>query len=473
MLFLRKKIIGLEIDENFVTAAELAGGVKGAFVTKYAPAGDLNQLLRNNFFNGAEVVISIPAQLVLNRTFYPPASFLNKPKELVSYLSHQNLPFKLEDCYWDVFNLDKYLNFVAAKKDTIDRYLAQFESLGLKVKAIINPQIALYNVFIYNNPGIERFALLNIRNSASDLLIYESKRLMPYPLPMGKKDILEGVNSQESFCVELERLFNAHYLQSPRTEASPLSLFLSGQSVSASLIAALNKALPNYQVKILETMRKISPAKGSSIADPEVMALSLGLCLTYIKAPGCLQINLIKRRISGREHLVWMKILKGLFSLLAILASALILFWDINLAKTLKQERLLSKELGLQVSALLPELKGLTDQKQKLEQLKGVLSTKMDQQMYFLESLAAVSETKPPTMKIKEFEAKLKDNKIGVSLTVTGVTYEEVNGFLSKLKRNKHIKEVKADASSFPGAETESKAMDFRLSFELTFLEAN
>lgn len=473
MLSLQKKIIGLEVDENSVTATELTWGSKGLLIGKSALVVDLKQLLQNNFFNGAEVVISIPAQLVLNRTFYPPALLSSKPKELASYLSHQNLPFKLEDCYWDAFSLDKYLNFVAAKKDTIDRYLSQFESLGLKVKAIINSQIALYNVFIYNNPKIERFALLNIRNSASDLLIYESKRLMTYPLSMGKKDILKDSKAQESFCVELERLFNAHYLQSPRTEASLLSLFLSGQCVSASLMEILNKILPDYQVKILETTRRISPVKGSAIADPEVMALSLGLSLTYIKAPGCLQINLIKRRISGQEHLVWMKILKGLFSFLVILASASVLFWDTNLAKTLKHERLLNKELRLQVSALLPELKGLTDQKQKLEQLKGVLSTKMDQQMYFLDSLAAVSETKPPTMKIKEFEAKLKDSKIGVSLTVTGVTYEEVNGFLSKLKRNKYIKEVKAAASSFPGAETESKAMDFRLSFELAFLEEN
>jgi len=469
----RNKIIGLDVDEGLSVACELIRKAPRVTLTRYVKGASLAEVAANPLLKDAQVMVSIPTQIVLFRNFYTPAALAkskgkNKVQDIIAFLVRQNLPFKLDECFWDAFIWGNHLHFIAAKKEMVEKYISQVEDAGLTcVGATVSPA-ALYNVLIYNYPGRQnaRCAILNIRHTASDLLMYEPQKMWMYPLSVGKKDLKGSSESTQSFSLEVQRAFNAHYLQNPPAAAqTPGYFYLSGYEPSAEMTASLKKALPDFEIAALEPLTKVV-SKGA-VEDPSVMALGIGLGLSHFDIPGGLRTNLIKDKVAKNRWLATFAMMKTAAAVLISAVAAILLIRDIVLFNNFNKQAQVDRDTQAQVSSSLPQVKSLKEEKEKLGTVVNFLEAKLNQQMQYLKVLALISESKAASVLIKDFAAQKKESLLEVSLSGTAVTYEEINNFLANLKKNQDIKDVKVVASSFPALETETKAIDFKLRFDV------
>lgn len=469
----QKKFIGLDIDEGSVVLTELIKKSNQINLAKCAAAKDLKELGANSYFKGQNVIINLPIQVVLFRTFHLAPAFLrsrNKQKDISVFLTHQNLAFKLEDCYWNTFILDSNLNFIAVKKEVAERYIAQVKEAGFSVSAVTPSLIALYNIIVYSYPEKknDKFLLLNIRFSSSEVLAYQSKRLWAYPLSIGRRDFEQGSEGLERFLAEVQRIINAHFMQNPVTEQkSPNQIFLCGQESSESLVPSLQKAFADYEIITLQPLKNIKALAKSPSVNERALTLSLGLGLTMLNTSGLLNINLIGARVKKERAIAFSDYFKKAFSYIALLAAAFLFILDTNLITALNKEASIYKDTQAKISSVLLEAKALNEEKASVKKLRDFLSSRINLDRTYLRALAFISLAKSPSLTITELDAQAKDNKLNVVLSGSVSNYQEINEFLNKLKKSPDIKEAKVVASTFPSLETETKAIEFKLRFEL------
>ncbi len=466
------RIIGLDIDEGYIAAVDLSKKAGGICLNKFAVLAGPKEIAQQPWLKGAGVIINLPAQVVLLRSFHlsPLLKNKQKEKEFLAFLQRQNLPFKLEECFWNTFALNSNLNLIAARKEVVEKYIAQVEAEGLRCQGVTVSLAALYNVFIYNYPGIikNRFAVLNLKTMACDLLIYDSKRIWFYPLPIGKKDLDGTAEAFVKFSTEVQRTFNTHSLQNPGMAARQGSLlYLCGQDRLEELASALKKVLPDFEVTVSDPFKKIKTAAGAT-AQAQKLSLSVGLGLTYLGVPGGINLNLIQERVKRERGQLRFNILRKAAVGSAALAVILLLFWNAALLKNLQLQLYAYNETEVQITQVMPEVKNLKEEKAKFDTLEDYLAKKVNQQVLYLKSLAVISESKSAFIGIKELEiSNLKDASLQVFLSGSAPTYDEINSFLSNLKKHKDLQEVKVVASTFTVTEREVKAIDFKLRFEI------
>jgi len=472
---MKSRIIGLDIDEGSSIATELYLKEQGkAYLGVTKVVSDLKELSEDTSLKKSDIFISLPTQAVLFRTFHLAPSLVkgksksrNKTKDHSAFLLHQNLPFKLEECFWDTFTFNTELNLIAVKKEVMERYISQIRDLGWRCVGAAPSFIALYNVFIYNFPEKDRWAILNIKGSASDLIIYEDKRLWLYPLSMGKSYFQEDPQGLEKFSLEVQRIINNHYLQNPSaSQKRTVSLNLCGQIDNfGSLVSSLRNALGEFEITALESLRQIGSAQKPAIENQRPMALSLGLALTYLKTGPCLNINLIRGKIKLEIISRWRDLLKKIFLAFGILVLALLLSLDVGLFNAFKKKTAVYKNIQFLNSSVLSQARVLKEEKTKLKKLQDYLGKRLEQQGLYLKAFAEISGGKPQYVEIQEVHAQAEEAKLSVSLSGTASAYEDVNIFLVNLKKNEDIKDAKISSSTFPS--NDSKSITFQLHFEV------
>lgn len=469
----REKIVGIDCDDGAVVATQLLKKMNRVVSGEAVVVFGLNELSKNPITKDAKIIINLPAQVVLFRSFHLASSFFkskNQQREITLFLQHQNLPFKLEECFWDTFILDTNLNLIAAKKEVVQKHISQIEELGLNCNGVVPSLIALHNVLIYNYPerNKDRYILLNIRSAACELIIYESNRLWAYPLPIGKLYFKESQDNQAKFSQEVQRIFNAHYLQNPGLTKNTNGLFfISGQEWSEPLVSSLKAVFGDFEITAFDPFKKITPGPGSLMVNKQVMALSLGLGLTYLRLPAGININLIKGKIKKEKNQAHFNFLKSFSLSVVIAAIATLLLSALVLIKNLKTQTAVLNKTRMQISAVLPEVKILKQEKEKIQKLRDYLEKKLWQQQLYLEALSEITQSKPASVSVKEFEAEIKNERLQIVLSGNSPSYEDMNGFLATLKKNENVKEPKVVASTFPAGQQQDKPIDFKLRFEL------
>ncbi|MCX5697575.1 MAG: PilN domain-containing protein [Candidatus Omnitrophica bacterium] len=474
----QKRIMSLDIDESFVVARELTKRGARISLGRHSTLSSLSELIKDPSlkFKDEGVVINAPTQIVYFRSFAinPGLSKLlklknrkSREKEISTFIARQNLPIKLEECYWTIFILNDNLNLVAARKEIIERHIAIVENLGLRVVGVIPSIVSLYNVFIYNYPkNKNRFALLNIKSSASDMIIYEARHLWICPISVGSHTLRQDESAGEKFSLEIQRTLNSYYIQNNAREKSILPFYLSGQDLFSSLAFSLKKALGEVELIEFEPFKNVVFPKDSKV-NRQVSTLSLGLGITYFRMPQTINVNLLREKMLKAQHLNQVKLFKKISIPLMIISVLILGLVNINLIKDVKDQISLYKQSNLYVSKILPELKLLKSQKDKYQKPLDFLRGRLNRQILFLKALAAISEGRPKTAEIREFSAEVKDAKLQVLLSGTGPSYAEINEFLNNIRKNEEIKETKIIASSAAGGESSGGQINFKLRFEM------
>jgi hypothetical protein len=471
--FAHNKIIGLEVDEGLVVACVLVKKGRTPALTRCSTAATLEDTVAGGIAKEAPAFIALPAQIILFKSFYIPAALSksrNQHRDIMAFLVRQNLPLKLEECFWDTFIWSSNLTLIAAKKEMVEKNIAHVNDAGLMCAGVTVAASALYNVFILNYPERknDRCVLLHIRNAASDLVLYEPNHLWMYPLSIGKKDFGQAPQTALNLFSELERTFNAHTSQHPQAQGRPGGYFyLSGRGADAALADALKKHLPDYQMDLLDPLRKI-PSLAKDIGNPSEIALAVGIGLSAFGASGALSTNMIRGKVSKAKSSLWLELLQK-FALIGMLAlSAALMIYNARLFAQLKRQSAVNKNIQEELASVVPQIKEAQAQQEKLKVLESFLETRIKAQMLYLKVLSTLAQSKGANVAIKEFSADKKDAQLEVGLSGAANGYNDINNFLANLKKNPEISNVKVVASTFPqGDEKEGAPIDFKVRFEV------
>jgi type II secretory pathway component PulL len=468
----QNKIIGLDIDEGAVTACILARKASAPTLLRSASASSLGDMASENLPREAKVVIAIPAQVILFKTFYVPAALakgMNRHKGIIAFLTRQSLPFKLDECYWDTFIWGNNLTFIAAKKEMVQRYITQVSDAGLTCVGVTIAASALYNVFILNYPEHtnDRSVVLHIRHSASDLVLYEPGHLWMYPLSFGRKDFSSSGDAAAQLASEIQRIFNAHTLQHAQvSQKTGGFFFVSASQASPELAGELAKHLPDFQLQPLNPLKKIQTA-AKNIGDQSAITLAVGIGLSKLACGSCLSINMIRGRVLQEKSSHAFGLLRRLSSIAVTLCAVAGVLLNASLLVQLKQQSLANKKSQEQIASVLPQVKAIKLKQNKMRELEAFLEQRIHAQMVYLKVLATLAESKSVDISIKEFSGDKKDTQLEIALSGTASGYNDINDFLANLKKNPDIKNVKVVASTFPQGESPAKPIDFKVRFEV------
>jgi hypothetical protein len=178
-------------------------------------------------------------------------------------------------------------------------------------------------------------------------------------------------------------------------------------------------------------------------------------------------VNFIKDRIRRENRLVQAGITRKLVTVGVLAAGGCLLIGDLLLAGRLQKEKAVYAQLTTQVDKILPSVKQLLLEKEAItSQIAFLQQQRADQQLY-LQALALISKHKPAGVTIKEFDSKLSNSLLEIVITGASGGYEQVNIFLSGLKKEPGVYEPKVVASTFPGAQGAGSVIDFKLRFEV------
>ncbi|MFA4889082.1 MAG: hypothetical protein WC628_05870 [Candidatus Omnitrophota bacterium] len=471
MFFLKaNKIIGLDTDDANWVACELTRRGSSISAGKTVVCADIKEIVSDAVFRGTGVMINLPAQAILFRSFAVAPTFLSgkdRQKNILNFLTRQNLPFKLDDCYWDTFIAANNLNFIAVKNEVAQRYVTSAKEAGLDVLGVTASFVAQYNAIIHNYPDkvSGRFVALNIKSVASELLIYENRRISTYPLSIGFMDLKEAKVGIERFTQEIQGVFNAHYLHNPAPlqQQGQAAFYISGRELSQEFFLAMKNVLSTFEIIPLDPFKRTgAPALK---AEKEAYALAVGLGVTYLNPPACLGINFIKAKVR-QEQFSAQQLLAKKFSLYLLMgASACLVAMDIAGMFSLKTQVLNFQKNRFQISTVLPKVKELQQQREKLLAVDRSLQARIYLQGLHLKALAVVGKNRPKAIVIETFESQTKGRLVKVALSGHASEYEEINTILSALRKDKGLKEVKVVTPTLASGEEAQKEIEFKLYF--------
>lgn len=465
-----KTVLSIDIDNDATVVTELTQRRHKIELTSQHILRSTAELSSLPINKNQITVTSLPApSLFFKHVPSSPALARAKDlrKEMLPFLQKQNLPLRLEDCFWQVVLSGSAITLVAARKELVEETRSRLSGAGFSIAGIVPLAYGLYNLIAHNYGEKGKFILLNMRGRVSDIVIHEEKRLWTYAIPMGKSAVIDSAGSPEMFLQEIKRVVGTHFLQNPTKSPKASSrLYLCGANYPAAILSSLREQFAGSEIVQVNPLRKISCPKALIPSDPYSIAASIGYALTGLRVASAQYVNLIGEqvrteriasRINDAEKIAVYSMVAACLGFLFLNAR---LFVKMNAASSRARQTL------SHVQTYIPEIKKLNEENARFETTMRFLQGKIDNQALFLNAMAAVASGTSAGMELKEFE--LKEGEKGLELFISGssVDYNEINTFLAKLRGNKSIKDVKVISSGV--TDQKDKTIEFKVRFDMS-----
>ncbi len=204
-----KRILALDIGASKLVLAEfsLKGSAAPALV-KFAvgewvadPESDsdntayivatLRDLIRENGFKPAPLLMTLPGQTVFPRFVKLPPVSADRLADMVAYEAEQNVPFPINEVVWDYqiiadeSSIEHNALLVAVKHDNVKEMTDCVLNAGLEPDIIDTAPMALYNTVRYNYPDLEGCTMvLDIGAKSTNLIFLEENKVFTRSIPV-------------------------------------------------------------------------------------------------------------------------------------------------------------------------------------------------------------------------------------------------------------------------------------------------
>jgi len=267
----RNEAWGIEVGQNAIKAVHLtrtdeAVEVSGWDVIRFkqvlttpdldvdeAIQVSLDKFLSKHEPRHARVVASVPGHLAFARFANLPPVEPKKIPDIVKFEAQQQIPFPIDEVEWDyqVFQQedspDVKVGIFAITKERVARFLANFNSVGLKVDALTLSPLAVYNAFAYENEEAgdhgEGTIYVDIGTVSTDVIIVEEESIWLRTLPIGGNSFTEALVKQ----------FNISFSKAEKLKREAASskhkrqLFQAMRPVFADFVQEVQRSLGYYQ----------------------------------------------------------------------------------------------------------------------------------------------------------------------------------------------------------------------------------
>ncbi len=460
-----KKILAFDIDEGQIALLELSGRLGSLGVDSVQLFSALDQV-KPFHAKDSVTILTIPARDIFIRSFSLPANDILKDKsKLSSWLDKQSIPFKLESCYYDTFALGDYLNFMAVKKELLEQRLARVSASALMPQVVTASFLAMYNVFVYNYPEErEEFSVINIKNTYTEILLFEAKRFWFYALSSGSQRMEASL---EDFSSEVLRSYESHYLQNPAFRASLKRVYITGR-IKDGLCESLSRVLKRDCFP-LEPLKKISskPAVLKEKNDARAMlslSLGCGLGVTYPRN-NFISANLIREKLEKERDACQKESLKKFGFISLVVFAVLFVYLNLDAGIRIIRGSLFIKDSQAILKSVLPQTEILKNRIDGLNKLNVLLNGKLKQHKIWLSVFARIAESKPYDVDLLDIDGKRETDSYVVNISARAKSYPKINDFLATLKKDKQIKNIKVLSTTDVAAE--GQAIDFKMRVEV------
>ncbi len=200
------------------------------------------------------VVFSLPSHSTFNRLIKLPPVDDAKIPEIVPFEAKNQIPFPLEEVYWDYQYVErayqpgeeKEIILFAIKRDIVDQFLANIDEIGFNIEAVQFAPVALFNFLLKDQEITGACVALDMGGDNTDLIVLDGNKFWVRNLPVTGNNITK----------ELQKAFNI-----PFDEAEKLKL-KAGQSQQAQKI--FNAIQPVLRELVNEVNRSMGYYKSIS-----------------------------------------------------------------------------------------------------------------------------------------------------------------------------------------------------------------
>lgn len=214
---------------------------------------NLEKLLnRHKDMRRRTVVVSVPGNMAFARFAKLPPVEPKNLMNIVKFEAQQQIPFPIEQVEWDYQMFaepddpDVEVGIFAITKERVDKFLKNFEKVGLPVDGITLSPLALYNSMVYDmeltpeSPGV---IFMDIGTTSTDLVIVEGGSIWLRTLPIGGNNFTEAL--VRSFKLSFDKAEKLK--REAGTSKYARQIFQAMRPVFADLVQEMQRSLGFYQ----------------------------------------------------------------------------------------------------------------------------------------------------------------------------------------------------------------------------------
>jgi Tfp pilus assembly PilM family ATPase/Tfp pilus assembly protein PilN len=399
-----RKTLGLDINEDSITAVQVISGLKGYQITACAHVmikenGDLDDGLRR-IFEGVALksdtcITSIPAGDVSYRNLQMPFKDPRKIRKTLPYEIDSMLPFPIEELIVDFAIIDRSdqtdILAVSIKKAVVSEYLTKLEAIGLNPEILDIRCLPLVSWLLRCEGVPDHGIILDICQKRSTMVLYLRRRIalirtfarngglvaIPPADPATTKEIGPYL---ESLCKMVRDTIYAFGRQNHQV-FYPEKVFFTGTGALRPDTGPLLSQfldLPSEQINLVEDKRIRMNGDVAQAWNAPLMDNALSLALRESKRTQGFNFRRDEFEVKGKYLGIKKELRKGVISIMVVLA---FLAADMGIGYYLmkKKYRNLDQEIRKVFMQTFPDVKRIVDplaqMKIRINQIKGPAAT--------------------------------------------------------------------------------------------------